>query len=202
VLGALRTEELDLRKSEFEGKLRSARSEAARNDAAGRSSEARAALDQVRWFESQIALADRRLKACVLRSPVKGFVLSRRPRDLVGSMAEAGRTVLEVAEGGRWKVEIRVPQELVPAVTAGLEASFSTPAVPGESFEGKVLAVGASAEPGIQPPQFPVTFEVEDPGGGLRSGMRGQGHVALGTRLLGVRFLTGVWHWARWKFGV
>ena len=49
VLGALRTEELDLRKSEFEGKLRGAKNEAARNDAAGRASEARAALDQARW---------------------------------------------------------------------------------------------------------------------------------------------------------
>ncbi len=202
VLGALRTEELDLRKSEFEGKLKGARSEAARHDSAGRAAEARASLEQARWYESQVALVERRLASCVLRSPVKGFVLTRRPRDLVGTVAEAGRTVLEVAEEGRWKVEIRVPQERIPTVSAGLPASFSTPAVPGESFTGKVLSIGVSAEPGTQVPVFPVSFEVEDPGGRLRSGMRGQGHVRLGTRLLGVRAVAGAWRWFRWKFGV
>jgi len=202
VLGALRTEDLELKKSEIEGKLRSAKSEAARQDAAGRSSEARAALDQARWFEAQIAVADRRLASCVLKSPVKGFILTRRPKDLVGSVADGGRAILEVAEGGRWKIEIKVPQDRIPSVAAGLTASFSTPAVPGESFSGKVVSIGASAEPGNAEPVFPVSFEVTDPGGRLRSGMRGQGHVSLGTRLLGVRFLAGVWHWARWKFGV
>ena len=201
VLGALRTEELELRKAELEGKLRGARAEAGRNESSGRAAEVRAALEQIRWYEAQIAVTDRRIQACALKSPVKGFVLSRRPKDLEGAPVEAGRTVLEVAEAGRWRIEIRVPQEQVPAVQDGLEAVFTTPALPGLGFEGKVVAVGATASPGAAEPLYAVSFEVADPDGRLRSGMKGQGRVHLGTRLVGVRVLGGLWRWLRWKAG-
>lgn len=202
VLGALRTEDLELRKAELEGKLKGARAEAGRNESTGRAAEVRAALEQIRWYEAQIAVTDRRLEACVLKSPVKGFVLSRRPKDLEGAPVEAGRTILEVAEAGRWKIEIRIPQEQVPAVAEGLDAAFTTPALPGVGFDGKIASVGAAASPGPGEPLFAVTFEVADPEGRLRSGMKGQGRVHLGTRLIGARFLGGFWRWLRWKLGV
>jgi GAF domain-containing protein/multidrug efflux pump subunit AcrA (membrane-fusion protein) len=200
VLGALRTETLEIQKADLEGKLREQRARAARPGLA--TAETRGALDLVRMYEAQVALADRHLKACVLRAPARGFVLSRRPRELVGTEVKSGDAILEVAGAGRWKVEIQVPQEMVPSMATGLAASFSTPALPGESFEGKVVSVGAAAEAGTPEPVFPVAFEVEDPAGRLRAGMRGKGYVSLGRRLLGLRVLGGGWRWVRWKIGV
>ena len=201
VLGAMRSEELEVRGAELGAKLRASRAEAARHEGAGRSSDARASHEQSRWYEAQIEVVDRRLKACVLRAPARGFVLTRRPRDLVGTVAEAGRSVLEVAEAGRWIVEVKVPQESMPDLAPGQAASFATPARPGEEFEGKVVSVGVSAEPGAGDPVFPVAAEVADAGGTLRAGMRGRGHVRLGTQLLGGRLLGGFFRWARWKLG-
>jgi hypothetical protein len=150
--------------------------------------------------ESQLVVVRRRLEACTLRSPAKGWVLTRRPRDLEGTAVEGGRTVLEVAEAGTWLVEIRIPQDAIPLVEPGRPTTFSTPALPGEVYEGRVLAVAGAAEAGPEP-VFVVTAEASDPGGTLRSGMRGRGHVRLGTRLLGVRFLVALGRWFRWKTG-
>ncbi len=191
VLGALRSDELEMRKAEVEARLRS-----------GRASEARAARDQASLLEAQLAVATRRVEGCVLRSPVKGFLLTRRPRDLVGGVAEAGRTVLEVAEAGKWIVETRISQEWVPRVEAGKEFSFGTPALPGRYFSGKVVSVGVAAESGMGDPMFPVGAEIEDAAGDLRSGMRGRGYVGLGTRLIGVRVLGSLVRWFRWKTGI
>jgi multidrug efflux pump subunit AcrA (membrane-fusion protein) len=202
VLGTLRSEELAVRKSELEGKVRHSRSDAARLEGAGRSADARAARDQAAVFEAQLAIAERRLEGCTLRSPVRGWVLTRRPRDLVGTQAEAGRTVLEVAEAGHWIVEIKVPQESIPAAKAGQPVSFATPAAPGSRFKGRVVSVGVAGENSEAGVTFPVTGEVEDPGGALRAGMRGRGSVRLGGRFLGGKLFGGIFRWFRWKVGL
>jgi GAF domain-containing protein len=201
-LGLLRTEELEARKSELDGALRTARAEAVRFDAAGRPADARAARDREAFVRAQLESTERRLAACNLVSPVRGFVLTRRPRDLVGSVAEAGRTVLEVAEAGRWVVEIKVPQDQIPPVAPGQPASFSTAAIPGAGFDGKVLSIGVVAETAGGETVFPVVAEVPDVEGRLRSGMHGRGHVRLGTGLLGGRLFGGFLRWLRWKVGV
>jgi GAF domain-containing protein/multidrug efflux pump subunit AcrA (membrane-fusion protein) len=200
VLGLLRSEDLEVRCAELEARIRSARADASRAEGIGRASDARTALDQVRLAEAQLAIARRRLEACTLRAPAKGWVLTRRPREMVGTVVESGRTVLEVAEAGKWLVEIRVPQGAIAPVRPGSPTAFSTPALPGQVYEGKVLAVAGAAEAGPEP-VFVVTADATDPGGTLRSGMRGRGHVRLGTRLLGVRFAVSVLRWFRWKTG-
>ena len=201
-LGALKTAELEVTRADLEARLRTARADAVRYAGAGMAGEERAARDQEASLGAQLALVARRLDACALVSPVDGFVLTRRPRDLVGTVAPAGRTVLEVAEAGKWTVEVRVDQDAATGVATGQPASFATSAAPGASFEGKVVAVAPAADASSGTPLFPVSCEVEDTVGVLRPGMRGRGWVRFGGTLLGLRVLSGPVRWLRWKTGI
>jgi multidrug resistance efflux pump len=201
VLGKLRTQELEVELAEVQARLRGYRAEAMRQEAGGHVAEERAALDLVRYSEAQAAVTKARIEACVLRAPTGGFVLTHRPRDLVGSVAEPGRTLLEVAEKGRWVAEVHIPQADVASLAPGLPASFATTAVPGAIFEGKVSSVGVTAMDSGGTPAFPITCPLEDPGGRLRSGMKGRGHVRLGTRCAARRVGTALLRWVRWQTG-
>ena len=201
VLGRLRTRELEVELAEVQARLRGYRAEAMRQEAAGRVAEERAALDLVRYSEAQAALTEARIAGCVLRAPADGFVLTHRPRDLVGSVAEPGRTLLEIAEKGRWVAEVRIPQSDVASMAAGLAASFSTPASPGAMFDGTVSSGGVTALDSGGSPAYPITCPLEDPGGRLRSGMKGRGHVRLGTRSAARRVAGSLLRWLRWQTG-
>jgi multidrug resistance efflux pump len=186
----------------MEARQRTARADAVRYAGSGMAGEERAARNQEASAAAQLALVNRRLESCTLRSPAKGFVLTRRPRDLVGTTIPAGRTVLEVAEAGKWLVEVRVAQEGATGVAPGQTASFSTPAAPGTAFVGRVVAVAPAAEAKDGVPLFPVSCEVDDPSGVLRPGMRGRGWVRFGGTVLGLRTLAGPVRWLRWKTGI
>ncbi|MCK6478960.1 MAG: GAF domain-containing protein [Planctomycetes bacterium] len=201
-LGRLRTRELEVELAELSARARGHRAEAMRLEAAGRVAEERAARDLARHAEAQIRLTEERIEAAVLRAPADGFVLTHRPRDLVGTTAEPGKTLIEIAEEGRWTVEIRVPQADVPGLAADLPASFASPAVPGVIFEGRVASIGVTAVDAGGTPGFPVVCTVEDRDGSLRSGMKGRGHVRTGRRSLGLRFAAGLWRWVRWQTGL
>ncbi len=201
VLGRLDDAELRIRRSELEAQLTAARAEAARSLASGRSAEARAAEERAGWIAAQRDQVIRRIEACTLRSPVAGMVLTHRPRERVGMILPGGETVLEIAEGGRWMVEVLVPQALILRVREGAELEFHTPARPGVRFRGKVSGVGAM---GIRSPSdvaFPVSAVVEDPEGLLRPGVIGRASVALGRGTLFGNLFGGVWRWLRWAAG-
>ena len=202
VLGRLRTQELEVELAEVQARMRGYRADAMRHQAAGRIAEEKASLDLVRYSEAQEALTKARLDGCILRAPAAGFILTHRPRDLVGSPAEPGKTLLEVAEKGSWIAEVHVPQGEIGALSVGMGASFSTPSVPGVIFEGTVSSLGVTAVESAGTSAFPLTCPLHDPDNHLRSGMKGRGHIRTGTRSAARRVGGAVLGWLRWQIGI
>jgi GAF domain-containing protein len=202
LLGALRENELNIQKREIDAQVRATRADVARASKSGNAGESQSAKEQLRYLEARSDDVQRQLDACRLVSPVDGFLLTHRPRDLVGTVTSPGQTVLQVAESGKWVVEVLVPQDEIPGAEPGQEATFRSPAVPGKAFEGKVVSVGVTAIAEDDGTTFPVTIEIEDPDAQLRSGMQGTGKVVVGRHSMARRLFGGIINWLRWTTGI
>ena len=113
---------------------------------AGTRPEEREASDaQSRGAAAQRSEAAKRLADCRLRAPMAGVVSLRRID--AGDMVAAGMPVMAVLEMDPVKVRVGVPEAEIGRVKQGERAVVTIPALDGRTFEGKVDAVSAAADP-------------------------------------------------------
>lgn len=137
----------------------------------------RTAQAQVSAAQAQVDVARVAVSDTQIRSPFSGRV-SGRPLQ-TGTVVSPGMTIVRVVGGQGSYFEGQVPESGVRFVTVGKPVKVSVDALPGQVFNGAVLAVSpAGSEVGRQ---FTVRISVGGQTGGLRPGMFAKGVVDLRT---------------------
>jgi len=121
-----------------------------------------------RTAEAALKMAKRRRRKADLVAPFDGWV-ARRLVDL-GQTIAPGVPAVRVVDISSVKVEVGLAEKDVVKVQVGQKAVLSVDAFPGQSFPGKVTAVGPEADPRSR--SFPVEISAENSAENrLRAGM-------------------------------
>lgn len=160
----------DFEKIEASYKAARQRYEMAR--AGTRPEEKDSAAAQMRAAAAQMHEAEKHLADCQLRAPIAGFVGLRRID--VGDTVAAGVPVMGVLDLDPVKARVAIPESEIGKVREGARATVSIPAL-GQSFEGKVEAVGVAADPASR--TYVVKISVANPERMLRAGMVAEARI-------------------------
>jgi cobalt-zinc-cadmium efflux system membrane fusion protein len=111
-----------------------------------------------------------------LRAPVSGTVLERSV--VRGQVVEPGRVLFRIGDlAALWLVAHASERDAL-RVPAGATARVAFPALPGQSFTGRVTLVGRQVDPASR--TIPVRLAVANPGGVLRPGMSATAWLPIG----------------------
>lgn len=126
---------------------------------------------------AQLALVRARLDKTIIRSPMDGVVSLRAvsPGDKAGDF-----TLFRVVDNRLFDLKVTVPSGKIASVRVGQALSFTTEAVPGKTFEGKVAFINPSADEVSRAVQ--VVAEVPNDAGDLKSGLFVRGRIVTGDR--------------------
>ena len=174
---------------------------AAADTASAQVSSARAAVD--RTTESQVAASRRVAQARAQRagaddvvsktsivSPIDGVVSRLRVREgemvVVGIQNQPGTTLMTISDLRQIDAEVKVAEADVLRVEVGQAATVVLEALPGRTFRGKVVEVGASALPvsgtGSAAREFKVIVRLDDTEPGLRPGLTCDADIVTSER--------------------
>lgn len=128
---------------------------------------AQAALNAVR------ARADK----MVIRAPIDGVVASRDAN--VGDLA-TDKPLFRIVDNRLFDLTVTVPSSRIGAVAVGQPLTFTSDAVPGRTFDGKVAFINPSADAVSR--AVKVIAEVPNPDGALRAELFVRGRIATGSR--------------------
>ncbi|MGA2225692.1 MAG: efflux RND transporter periplasmic adaptor subunit [Syntrophobacteraceae bacterium] len=124
-------------------------------------------------------LAQKRLSDASLYSPAAGFI-SRRSIE-PGQTASPGNTAFEIVKLDPVEINVGVPETDIHLVRVGQTAAVVIPALPAESFEGKVRVINVSADPNTR--TYMTRIAVPNPAHILRIGMVAEAKIQ-GDRVL------------------
>ncbi len=115
----------------------------------------------------------------VVRAPFSGTVTQRNAEigDLVGPGAAAQTPMFAIADTGRIRVYVSVPQALSAAIRPGMSATLSVPSLPGKTFTASVIGSSDAIDP--QSGAFRVQLTAANPAGALKPGGYAQIHFDL-----------------------
>jgi len=127
-----------------------------------------------------LAMAETRLDKAEIRSPLDGVVAERTvsPGDFVENMS--GAPMFRVVDNRLFDLTVSVPSSQIHRVAPGQALRFTTDAVPGRTFEGRVAYVNPTADPASR--TVAVRAEVPNEEGLLRSGLFVKGTIRCGVR--------------------
>jgi RND family efflux transporter MFP subunit len=138
-----------------------------------RAQDKEAATGQYRAASAQMHEAQKRLADCQLRAPIAGFVGMRRID--VGDTVGAGTPVIGVLDLNLVKVRVAIPESEIGKVQQGARATVTIPSLDSKQFEGKVEAVGVTADPASR--TYMVKIAVQNPERLLRAGMVAEARI-------------------------
>ena len=151
-----------------------------------RAEEKDSASAQFRAANAQMREAQKRLADTRLLAPISGFVGMRRID--VGDTVGAGTPVIGVLDLNPVKVRIGVPESEIGKVHEGARAIVAIPSLENRQFEGKVEAVGVSADPASR--SYTVKVVVPNPEHVLRAGLVSQARI-FGSTMVNVLTVPG-----------
>jgi HlyD family secretion protein len=200
---AEKTREIEAVKGSYEARARIGRAA----DSAGDSAE----------FESRADAADAALRvnraveaALVLRTPVGGTVLTRRPQDLVGSTVRSGSRFLTIGDTSSIRVEIPVTERLLDSMRQGEPVSLSVVAQPFRTYRANLSKISSAAEsfsdsasadaairPGEKPGRFMAIVRIDNSDGSLAPGMAGTAKLQGRRTPYAVQWWRIFYNWVR-----
>jgi membrane fusion protein (multidrug efflux system) len=129
------------------------------------------ALDEARWTldndVAAVALAKVRLAKTRIAAPFAGIVGLRRVS--IGDYVLAGQHLVNLESIHPIKVDFRVPERYLPAVSVDQQLAVQVDAFPGRSFEGRVYAFDPLVDTGGR--SIAIRARVPNPDGVLRPGL-------------------------------
>lgn len=131
------------------------------------------AKQQVGQAVANQKLAQKRLSDASLYAPVSGFI-SRRSIE-PGQTASPGVPVFEIVKLDPVEINVGVPETDISRVKIGQTASVSIPALPNESFEGKVRIINVSADSSTR--TYMTRISAPNPSHILRIGMVAEARI-------------------------
>lgn len=160
---------------------------AARGDAA----EERLQRFRADALRREASLLDEEIRATLVRSPVRGVVLTARPEERIGAHADAGELLAVVGRTDSLELEFGVDQRDVTRVHPGEEVRIRVAALPQRTFSGRVTSVASIAATDGGAVLFPVRAVVANADGSLRPGMGAYARVLTEPASLLWRVLRG-----------
>jgi RND family efflux transporter MFP subunit len=146
--------------------------------------DARSALEAAeattRAARAQLAASEARLEKTVIRAPMDGVIAYRgvSAGDRVESMG--GGPMFRIVDTSLFDLTVTVPSADIHEVAAGQPLSFTTDALPGHVFEGKVAFINPAAEGASR--AVMVVAEVPNRGGLLKAGLFCKGRIVTVSR--------------------
>jgi len=138
-----------------------------------RSEQKTATQGQAHAAYGQLSEAKKHLADCQLRAPISGFVGMKKVD--VGDTVSAGNPVFSVLDLDPVKVRVGIPEAEIGKVHEGAKALVIIPSLDNQRFEGKVEAVGFSADSVSR--TFTTKIAVPNPKHVLRAGMISESRV-------------------------
>lgn len=139
-------------------------------------------------------LLDEQIRAMIVRSPVRGVVLTPRPEERVGTRADAGDLLAVIGRTDSLELEFAVDQQDVARLRPADEVRLRVTALPQQTFSGHVTSIASigSSLPGNDASiMFPVRAVVGNEGGLLRPGMAAYARVLTEPASLLWRLMRG-----------
>ncbi len=133
-------------------------------------------LPDMKWVEVQSKLSQAESAAGIARialddaklyAPVSGVVSEKSAS--VGQTVAPGIPVVKIVDIRNVKVGISIPENEIGAFSTGAAAVITTKAAPGESYSGRLVEKGISANPLSR--SYMVKYQVDNSGGHLLPGM-------------------------------
>ncbi len=139
-----------------------------------------AAKAQIRAAEEDVEYAKTRLSKAIIRSPREGIVSWRNVNvgDFVGEMG--AKPMFRIVDNRLMEVTVTVPSGGMGAVRMGQALTFSTDAIPGKTFTGKVMFINPTVNEADR--SVRVMAEVDNPSGQLKGGLFVKGQILTGKR--------------------
>jgi membrane fusion protein (multidrug efflux system) len=135
--------------------------------------EKQATQAQAHAANGQLSEAKKHLGDCQLRAPISGFVGMRHVN--VGDTVASGNPVFSVLDLDPVKVRVGIPEAEIGKVHDGARALVTIPSLENRQFDGKVEAVGYSADSVSR--TFTTKIAIPNPTHVLRAGMISESRV-------------------------
>jgi len=126
-----------------------------------------AAAQQLAQAQAGEGIARKNLADSRLVAPISGFIARRMVEP--GVMVAAGQPVFEIAQLDPVEVNVGVPETDIRLLKVGQTATVRVPALPGQTFQGKVRVVNVSADPSTR--TYMTRITVPNPKRDLKVGM-------------------------------
>ena len=139
-----------------------------------------AAKAQIQAAEEDVEYAQTRLSKALIRSPREGMVSWRNVNvgDFVGEMG--AKPMFRIVDNRLLEVTVTVPSGEMGAVRLGQAVTFSTDAIPGKIFTGKVMFINPTVNEADR--SVRVVAEVENTSEQLKGGLFAKGQILTGRR--------------------
>ncbi len=147
--------------------------------------EAKSALDGAEAASSaaaaQVRAADARLRKCFLSAPMDGVVALRNVNvgDRVENMG-GGAPLFRIVDNRTLDLTVSVPSARLADLHAEQPLQFTTDAVPGRTFVGRVMFINPAVDEANRSAK--VVAEVPNPDGVLKGGLFAKGRIVVATR--------------------
>ncbi|HLG20865.1 MAG TPA: efflux RND transporter periplasmic adaptor subunit [Bdellovibrionota bacterium] len=139
----------------------------------------------------------------LVRSPINGVVVSSDISRLIGQQVEPGNLIMEVSDLRKMMIRIYVSEKDVALIHEGDLIEFKVQAIPEETFTATLTRIAPMAETPKEdlpePPErfFRVYADCDNAHPGLKPGMTGIGHIAIGWRTAGTILLRQITRYIR-----
>jgi len=136
---------------------------------------------QLKAAEEDLQHTQTRLSKTIIRSPMDGVVSSRGVNvgDLVGEMGSP-KVMFKIIDTRTLELTVPVPSAEMEAVRVGQPLTFSTDALPGKTFSGRVMFINPIVNDADR--SVKVIAEVENSSEQLKAGVYIKGRILTGKR--------------------
>jgi len=144
--------------------------------------DAKLAHTQVRLFNAQLEIIQRKVKQAAARARFSGTIVQGDLRKQIGQVVKQGTPIFEVAPDDGWLLELEIPDVLVGDVEVGLIAKFYPQARPEHSQACRIVRIRPTAESRHGENVFIAEARLEKGLDWLRPGMEGATRIQIGRR--------------------
>ncbi len=130
---------------------------------------------------AQVRTGNARLAKSFIKSPMDGIVAERLVS--VGDRVEnvgGGGTMFRIVDNRLLDLTVTVPSPQLSGVRTGQQIEFTTTAVPGRTFTGKVMFINPAVEEGSRAAK--IIAEVRNTDGALKGGLFVEGRILTSVR--------------------
>ncbi|MEO8295691.1 MAG: GAF domain-containing protein [Gemmatimonadota bacterium] len=171
--------------------------EAVRAAANGDAAEEQIQRARLGGLEQELRILDQQVAALSVRAPSSGVVLTARPEELEGRGIRSGDPLITIGRTDTVTLEFGVEQRDIERIQTGQTTRLRIAALPGRTFEGRVVSLGLLPMDSGPNVQFPVRVDVANPGEELRPGMAADVRVLTQPASLATRVFRGPSRWLR-----